>query len=344
MALCLVVAAWLPPACQPSDRHAAKAVPQWYLQQRFVTDMHSGGVYLDAGDSLEVFCSATLIAPRVLLTAAHCFKFSATLAATMSDRQFYFQLGHVDGGMPSPMVPIAHAVVHPGYVAGLAFVEHRDPIDEATQAEHEALEQAIARRCGEDLSQNDDVLTAWAGRRITPEMEVREQEFTACSQGVLAELVGIEPYLRAHLLDSHDLAVLFLAHEIAGASAAKLPSQQFAIYGPGEPFIVAGYGRHTQAGDLEPSQGWLHETQSYVVHESQYELLLDNSGKTACFGDSGGGIIRAAASGLQIEGVTSRTKLLPLSGRCWGKAAATKVSAYLPWIHEVMAARGMVAP
>ena len=59
-----------------------------------------------AGGVFAPLCSATLVAPTVVLTAKHCYSPLAARAATADDHAIQFALG-ANGGMPSRMVAVS---------------------------------------------------------------------------------------------------------------------------------------------------------------------------------------------------------------------------------------------
>lgn len=309
---------------------------------RFLTGKHSGGLFLDNGDTLDAFCSGTLIAPDVVLTAAHCVSFPESLG--MDDSQFYFQLGHVEDEMSSVAEPVVGVVAHPGFANTLDYLAGTSVVQAAMAQDLGPIAKALEARCKVEVLADPNLLARWFEGEPTAQMLADEEEFMQCLNTVLVEVMGMDRFANMYLQNSQDIALVFLAHPISGAKPALLPKSIYSIYSGVDSYTAAGYGLYATSDALPLSAGTLHETDTHIVWQSDLELMLNNGGRSACSGDSGGGLIAMSGGELVVEGVLVRGSMMPLSGRCRGISAATKVSAYMPWIEQTLALHDMAMP
>lgn len=299
---------------------------------KFMTGKHSGALYMDSGGKLQTFCSGTLIAPSVVLTAAHCLQFSAMMRLFSGHTTFYFGLNHLETNMSSAVQPVIEHVIHPLYVADAKFSE-----DETHVALLDWQRASLIDTCGTSGLTNDaDSVDLWLNGPVTEDMLREEERWASCLNAWAEDLLGEKAWHKMHLIDTHDIAIAFLAEPIAGAIPAALPRSTQVAYHEHEHYTVAGYGSRAFVPDGPIELGRMHETDSFIIDASEHELLLNNGQISMCNGDSGGGVFSTGGLTPEIIGINARMAILPHSARCWGNAMATSTASHLPWIVDVL--------
>jgi secreted trypsin-like serine protease len=145
-----------------------------------------------------------------------------------------------------------------------------------------------------------------------------------------------------------DLAILKLERSL-GADFAPLDLANTPRIGTGENVLLAGFGvvaegqkgsarilRRTTLVSLGPLQ-----VMNRVVVVADGERMAETAGAGACRGDSGGPILAATGTGLQLLGVVSWSSgavATRESTACGGLTAVTPVSDHVSWIIEGSAA------
>lgn len=246
-------------------------------------------------------CSAVLIAPRVVLTAAHCLDACG------------YEACEVDGGETSECYVCEREPLPAGslYVAaGLRT------LDDVWSAEIEAV-----------------------GEVIVHEAQVRNDQWRLdvglCEQrgdGLFCEKPGLGT-------DLHDIALLLLEGPVAIESPVRLLSDSDDLVAKNG--IAQGYGLRTPAeyaGLLDQQQyaSLLNETNTPIEQVTDQEILTAEGPHRSgtCYGDSGGPLYVQRGGEFFVAGVFSRFRLDVDGPYCGRGAISTSAPGYLDWIYE----------
>lgn len=282
-------------------------------------------------------CSATLIAPRVLLTAAHCL-FDGENKPLDVQRDFtYFTLSKAAlEPEDEASAVVVDYVLHPGYADTVPVVEAAGPHKRNLQAYISAAMQA---ECGPLLGENSADQSLWSSGNVTEQMLREEEAYIACQRKFTLDLAG--PRHGSDMLyDTHDIALVFVDRTIADVQMARLPTYSYESAVAGKSFTVASYGTRFDPVEKVDVVGLQHGGELDVNKTSLFEMEVSGRERVLCPGDSGGGLFDVEANGsLEIVGVNVRTLLMPFSHRCTGPSVATRVAPYVAWIEDTLHGR-----
>ena len=126
----------------------------------------------------------------------------------------------------------------------------------------------------------------------------------------------------------NDVMLLELS-ETAATKPLALPRPENASVAltPGQPLMIAGFGRHTLSNR---TIGRLHRGTVQLVTVASHELAAQPNPSAVCTGDSGGPwLIQDSPSSLdsKVVGITSRS-----DSSCAGPMIATRIDPYVNWI------------
>lgn len=259
------------------------------------------------GRTLSI-CTGTLIAPDVVLTAAHCIRPRALPPAGW---QMWFTTAH-DATLFAYTQPtrLSHTLVHPDY----------DPDAE--------LMVPLAWRGPTSLSERQAIAELEALCDTEPKAALNV-DFWQC-------VAGLSPDLQARLglmdgaINMRDVGLAILAKPIDGASLAQLPTSVTGPVWPTQRMYAVGYGVF-DVPKTTGERGIRHVGAVSLDGVGQFELQVGFSQSQVAFGDSGGPLFVAGDLAQEIVGIASRS-LVNDDGDCQGPTLYAKASAFTPWI------------
>jgi hypothetical protein len=247
-------------------------------------------------------CTGTLLAADVVLTAAHCVD-------PRAPQRFVFDPRALTVGAHASSV-VVRSVIHPNYK--MPLISRRVPQGAEETAAWAELEAACGTRPGR-----------------LPQVEWR-QCVVALPTAVMRTL-GVLP----ELAERHDLALMFLAEPVQGATLAMLPHDELAA---DVALHVVGYGSHGSGTMLDPSTGERYWGQTFVRRLGTYELATTGEPAHLCAGDSGAPAFAVGSPVGQprpLVGIGSQAGYND-QGQCVGESIFQRVDVHAAWIKHVI--------
>lgn len=240
-------------------------------------------------------CTATLLAPHYVVTAAHCQPPQGRLAT-----------------FAAPITSATQPDVLPQAASGVRGTSRQRPV----------------LRVWYTFCLADRLMPQTGLVPVPSESCVRAEAFLAHPD---YRLPG--PWDEG-LTDAYDIALVRLVRPITAVMPARLPSGAGPVVSPGEPVLIAGFGSiqdSAQAHGPPEALGQKRWAESRVGHLSDAEMTV---GEPPCpahksFGDSGGPTFVSTPSGPVLIGVTSR--LLTASDAALG-TVDTRLDAARDWL------------
>ncbi|RYF06977.1 MAG: trypsin-like serine protease, partial [Deltaproteobacteria bacterium] len=236
------------------------------------------------------FCSATLIAPDVLLTAGHCLgpiTHLENVAHGASQRKFVFTQAAraFPLGLGNP-TPVRHTVVHPAYEDQLYLLPPlllRFPQNSAEQR----LIEEVELQCG---------------YRQDP---FHQQEFWRCVMQLPDAMLRDLGYSDKSL-QMADIGLAFLDKPLWDTQPVQLPQAPLQV-DDGQLLMSVGYGISQYGVWYSSSYAVRRVGPVHVAGIGDYELHIGGDDVRICSGDSGGPLLRQAdAYNIEVLGVVSR--------------------------------------
>ena len=300
--------------------------------RRIETGRHAstGALVISGGGQQYLFCTGTLIAPDVVLTAAHCVE--AIPEMRMDGYSTHFVLtDDVASGLNEQESMFIEYEAHPDYVSNFVLPASRMPV---CNVPVDALDEKM---CGDlkmcaDESDNDmeSCLDSHWWNYVHQCTAERVQSFSDCENDFYFAM-GLKG-----LSDGADIALVYLKTPIQGVTPSRvLQSSQADLLQPDTSVTIVGYGQRSPEPGA-PDAGYKVEAESILTEVGYGEIKVGNdpSMPQQCFGDSGGPtFLEVGDKSPLVIGVTSR-------GYDWGDCnkggIETRTDIFFEWLDDRM--------
>jgi len=282
----------------------------------------------DVGQHL--FCTGTLIAEDVVLTAAHCVNVIPELR--MQGKIISFALtSDVASQTNVAESGFTRYEIHPSYIFDSMLPPERMP---ACNVPVDEVDEALCgdvQACSSSMNSNAQICIDGLWFDYTQDCQTyRDADYVACEEDFYFAL-GLKG-----LSDAADIALVYLDGKIRNVKPARvLQPWQAALLRTGTPVTIVGYGQRSLVRG-QGASGYKVAAQSIMTEVGYGELKVgsDPSLPQQCFGDSGGPTFLDIGDNRPVViGVTSR-------GYDWGDCnkggVETRVDIFFSWLDESM--------
>lgn len=252
-------------------------------------------------------CSATLIAPDVIVTAAHCVTGFPAHRLRVSTHPCPRPTDH------EVLADVRFVAMHPDWRGDAP--ENDSPL----RVEPTAAQQ-FRLHCEQRVGLEDAV------------------QFWACMQQMQPD-----HFARAGFIDAHtgDLAIAILDRPLQRTPLARLPlpAEEERLVHLGAKLTAVGFGVSARSPDARVHQGDRYAGRVGIEELGFEEMRVDFAAARICSGDSGGPLLHHTGEtsvllGVGVRVYPSHTMHAPL---CNGPGVATRVATYAPWIRQTLA-------
>lgn len=257
-------------------------------------------------------CTGTLIAPDVVVTAAHCL---VAQGAQNDARLLWFSTDHdVSQLTKARPVQMTQTLVHPDFAGDgpievpLAWRRAQDDTEARILAD-------VFQTCG------------------APEKPLSDQAFWQC-------VIGLPPDVQRRLglmdgaVNMGDVGLGLLGTPLTDAPLALLPTAATAPLWPTQAMQVVGYGVY-DAPDAKAKRGLRHQGVVALDGIGHFELQVGFATAQVAFGDSGGPLFAAGDVAQELVGIASRS-LVDAEGHVKGPTLYARTTSFTPWIRQAL--------
>lgn len=282
----------------------------------------------DVGQHL--FCTGTLIAEDVVLTAAHCVNIIPDLR--MQGKIISFALtGDVASQMNLAESRFTRYEIHPSYIFDSMLPPERMPACNVPADEVDEALCSDVKACSNSMNSNTQTCIEGLWFDYTQYCQsYRDADYITCEEDFDFAL-GLKG-----LSDAADIALIYLDEKILNVKPARvLQPWQATLLRRGTPVTIVGYGQRSPVPG-QGASGYKVAAQSIMTEVGYGEIKVgsDPSLSQQCFGDSGGPTYLDVGDNRPVViGVTSR-------GYDWGHcnkgSVETRVDIFFSWLDESM--------
>ncbi|MBT6179459.1 MAG: trypsin-like serine protease [Deltaproteobacteria bacterium] len=286
-------------------------------------------VYRDH-EGQHLFCTGTLIADDVVLTAAHCAEMIPNLRAEGKTVSFVMT-GDVGSQNNMNESQFSSYEIHPNYIANTILPPERMPACNVPKDEVDERLCSDVKVCSNQPSVNMEMCIEELWFEYTEDCRhLRELSYIACENSFYFAL-GLKG-----LSDAADIALVYLAEKISNVAPSRvLQPRQSDLLKAGTPVTIVGFGQRS-ATPGHGESGYKVSAQSIMTEVGYGEIKVgsDPSLPQQCFGDSGGPTFLELGDNRPVViGVTSR-------GYDWGDCTKggveTRTDIFFEWLDETM--------